>query len=233
MERMERKDLAVNLGKSWVDEIMKRYSEPVRTGVRKGDLIGFSGTKKRASLLMVLHSRYGLGLKQIAQIAKLKSVGVLQVWRTEKAFKEAEREACDLFWNMILNSLEPSRGSKSLRLQIKGEDPELLIELLSFFNPLIVNAFIKYAIERLQNGDFRYLFFGLILDRSMHMAGGKSLKHWLSDPTILTFMKACVAVGIDLLFDEKSRRLGKDQIKIHAETLKAFILRAFDGLARK
>ena len=92
--REENKALANTVGIQLVETMMRNYPEPTRAGTPKGDLIGFSQKKMRASLLMILYNPAdGLTLGQIADIAGA-DPGVLRVWHTEEAFKEAAKRAC-------------------------------------------------------------------------------------------------------------------------------------------
>jgi hypothetical protein len=103
-QRWERlKQNAIDLGKAWADSSLERYVEPERAGKAKGELIGLSLRKRKAAFLMVLHPT--LPLREIAAVAKT-SPGVLKIWRTEDAFKQAEKEALNLFGKWYAKTLD-------------------------------------------------------------------------------------------------------------------------------
>lgn len=66
----------------FVNEIMDHYQEPTRTGIPKGEPIGFSKQKMGCCLLMLSH----MTLKQISKFTGV-SYGLLKKWRTEDEFK--------------------------------------------------------------------------------------------------------------------------------------------------
>ncbi|MGA2331301.1 MAG: hypothetical protein ABSG75_06025 [Syntrophales bacterium] len=91
------------LGRLWVAIQITAFSEPERAGTPKGEAIGFSRAKKKASLLTILYPT--LSLKEIAKEAGT-TEGVLRVWRTQEEFKAASEKACRDFGDMLANTID-------------------------------------------------------------------------------------------------------------------------------
>jgi hypothetical protein len=72
------------------EEKMRGYVEPQRQGTPKGEPIGLSTVKFRASLLMLTNKRQ----KEMAQELGI-SHGLLRKWGTEEAFKKSMADHCN------------------------------------------------------------------------------------------------------------------------------------------
>lgn len=146
------RDTALSIGLGWVDSMLSHYQEPEKKRVLKGQIIGFSKQKQKATLLSILYP-YCLDLREIAKKAKI-SEGVLRVWRTQTDFKDAIKEACESFseeiWDFIVEKVENKKPSGLFRLEIEGlgsHPHHRLMELLPFFHQqialFITDFFIK------------------------------------------------------------------------------------------
>ena len=71
----------------WIDIKIQLYKEPQRRGVKKGNLIGLSKIKYKASLLLAFKQN----LKDIAKELGV-SYGLLRKWGTEEEFNTKKAE---------------------------------------------------------------------------------------------------------------------------------------------
>jgi len=102
--RQENRNEAIKFVKFWVDGTLKGYKEPPRSGVRKGHPIGFPLKKKKAALFLVLYP-FALKLKDIGKMAGV-SENVIRVWRTQRDFEWAIRDAEDSLSKVITDEGE-------------------------------------------------------------------------------------------------------------------------------
>ena len=208
---MKMEDFAVKIGKDWVDLMMEGYQDPQRRGVKKGDAIGFSEKKKRASLLLILFAYpVGVNLKQIATMAKVK-FPVFKVWRTERAFKNAEKENCSLFAAKLLKAIE---------------DKQLNPDIVVYFHPLIQEQIYSYFLNKGNWGAFFNLYH---ISQSIWMTKGKSLASWMRQPEIFEIINGMLKVFITLLADQENLKIRQKR----AEDLKAFISETLSALVAK
>jgi hypothetical protein len=155
---------AIKEADKWVQQVLSDFVEPVRVGVRKGDAIGFSKTKKRAALLTVLYPSC-LDLKGLAKISHV-SLGVLQLWRTEENFQKEIEGSIEKFsqtnWDVIDNYLtgyenyktsDPQESNRLLGLALKR------LNLLRFFNPAIFESLMARAGKKIGEGHLIYAVF--------------------------------------------------------------------------
>jgi len=242
------RNFAVKFGRSLVKMMMENYHEPTRAGTPKGERIGFSRKKKRAALLMILYP-YGLGLKEIAKIASVPP-GVLRIWRTEAAFKEAESEACNTVREIFskindiasvrekiqLATVEDARIHellKKLPLGIEGIDQDgmryPLLKLLPFFNPLSANPVFQTIAERIQLSIPGYVDVALLLTKVPQPKDEKSLRTLKARPEVKALIRALIESWIELISDPEARKeAGPERIRDTAETLKTFIFQELD-----
>ena len=113
----------------YIEADIKRYVEPSRIGVAKGDPIGFSKPKHAA----VMYSLTNMPLKEIAKRAGC-SYATLLVWRTEEQFqakiKDIGGRFAFSFW-IMLDSIQ--EAIKDLREE-EGPESESIKKLVSHFN---------------------------------------------------------------------------------------------------
>jgi len=115
---MESKKYALKAGQDWAEYMMKNFKEPERQRVPKGNEIGFSRAKKKASLLMVLYRpSTGTNLRQIAKMAET-TEGVLKVWRTQKSFKQAELDSLNLFSKKLIKGIDSGEVSEEVAVYL-------------------------------------------------------------------------------------------------------------------
>ena len=107
----------------FINSSYKRYSEPQKLGVPKGDPIGYT-TAKNGAVLLNLTS---LSIKEQAEVLQT-SYGVLRKWRTENEFivksKRVESEFLVYYQNeLINNSIIEIKDKKRLRsFQLRYSD---------------------------------------------------------------------------------------------------------------
>jgi hypothetical protein len=250
------KDLenAVTLVKSWVDQTLKDYHPPVRSGVPKGEPIGFSLEKKRAALLMVLHPE-GLQLREIGKLAGGVSENVLRVWRTQKDFQEEISRAYELFTEQLINEvaanfwrfrapISPNAAKAVKELELTslpswkiesnasaGRMVFLLASVIRFFNHEIFMAFLRWFEEHMdKNALDTSIFFYSILRSGIEDI--KTLRALETNPKILSLNKRIITGYIDLLTIPKNRKgLSDDEMEKKREFLKRFIFEKLDTLA--
>jgi hypothetical protein len=120
--RQEHREAAIRLVKLWVEAALRRYEEPSRVGVPKGDPIGFPKKKRKAAFFLALYPT-ALRLKDIAKLAGV-SEGVLRVWRSQDEFKRAEREACKQLGVSIANTIEIILDTEEIEIIRKERESE-------------------------------------------------------------------------------------------------------------
>lgn len=124
---------AIQFIKDWTETMMIDFKEPIRSGVPKGDLIGFGAVKKRAIYYMTLFPRT-LNLKEIGEMVGT-SEHVIQVWRTQKPFRDEIEKTNRILGEMIANTLEmisikqDREVLKEFKLLTKEQDQELQRDL--------------------------------------------------------------------------------------------------------
>jgi hypothetical protein len=212
-------EYAKKVVEAFVEHEMRKYIEPQRKGTPKGELIGLSKKKKRVSLLMTGYAPpVGMNLKQIADIGKVE-LGVLQVWRTEKAFKEAQEEAYKLF------------ASGFLRL-IKNKEVD--IEVTPYLNQTIqrqVVAHFKNLFEKTkENGHPDYSAWGnVFLICKADWEARKKLRSFYIRDDVFQIMKDWEEVSIEGMAKEEDT----EKRKQWAEAISKSVSSMFDILANK
>lgn len=150
------KGIFSNYLKGWFEEY---YREPTRKGIPKGERIGFSKTKFRATLW----SLTSIEIKKQAEILNV-SYGVLRKWRTEEQFAWQVKLHTQSFIRSLLEHLERRARDKWENLYGKYSeeetvfyktiiDPELKKDFgdIEFYNPDLTLAIYN----RLANLDLR------------------------------------------------------------------------------
>lgn len=95
---------------------IENYVEPERKGTPKGELIGFSLVKYKATLFMLTNKK----VKEIVKILGI-SEGLLRKWKTEQSFKDLENEHINDFINYY-----------TIRIKAKANEQEKLDD--DFYN---------------------------------------------------------------------------------------------------
>ena len=119
------REQAKRIAEEWIAKKLENYQEPTRAGTAKGDPIGFSANKYKASLYMITHPQL-FDLKSIARIVQT-TEGTVRVWRTQEPFQEKVEAACkelgQLIWKAI-DELVLLRNIGLLKFKAEGGDLE-------------------------------------------------------------------------------------------------------------
>ncbi len=110
----------------FIREKLDTYKEPVRRGLPKGSLIGFTSGKYKASLLFLTNSSQ----KDIAHISGT-SLGTIQVWRTQKAFLDQIEKHRWEFAHRFINRMK-ERVDENLKCHILLEGIEAPLTIVEF-----------------------------------------------------------------------------------------------------
>jgi hypothetical protein len=159
----------------FIKEKAGNYSEPIRRGTPRGEVIGFSSKKYAASLLILTSS----DLKLLSQKLGI-SYGLLRKWRTEGLFKkqieEHEREFAAIFIDHLLEKwIKEDEDIKSIfkegflkeKEELKGYDNDLLRGLLDetkFYSSQLKDAITDELVKLGQKNP--YLFWDLLFIKS-------------------------------------------------------------------
>jgi len=81
----------------FINEKLNSYVEPQRKGTPRGEPIGFSKQKYKATLLLMTNMKQ----KEIAELIGV-SYGFLRRWRTEKKFLEMTKKHCNEYLEMAM-----------------------------------------------------------------------------------------------------------------------------------
>jgi hypothetical protein len=232
------KTYSIQLGKSWVECLVKRYIEPLRAGTPKGQSIGLSSQKYRAALLMILYSRFGLSLKEIAKIAGV-SEGLIRLWRTESDFKKVVQDTYASFGEQIANTIDllTLKSYKKIGWKDKENifenqllksphfnfikfpfygDPKNpissivpLCDMVPFFNEAIFPVIAKRLKKRIDAGSLYHVYIAQRIMRSSVVKDKKKFRKWTIEN--LEFIK--IQVESDLEFLTKPGGKEKDRKK--------------------
>jgi len=232
------KQLARKVGVSWAEAMLQDFQEPVRSGTRKGDLIGIFRKKRKASLLMILHP-YGLKLNEIAGLVGTTG-GTVRFWRCQEDFQKAEDEAYTEFGQHLKNTFErviEGESASTVRpyLTIQGippleKRPVDLVRLIPFFNSHIVFFIEELIRSKFYSGKREYTvlavgFLEMVYSHLGTVADSqkvKAFRTWMRDPNVHSFAKIAITELIDILADPDCwEKYSEDAIKIFAETLKS------------
>lgn len=238
-----RKEKAIELVKAWAEATLRNHEEPVRAGKRRGELIGFTKTKRKAALFMALYPL--LDLNETADMVGV-SGNLLRKWRTEEQFLKISEKDCIRLGRQISDTIQFAVEAKDDpkfkcfygegRLQISSngvkDEPDFVFTYLFLLHPLVIQPFMDFMLKRLKSGVAKYIpfflspFFVLSYDK-------KELKKRLRSPQILDLKKKLIRVCITALADPQSRKgLGQKAIKNIAEGLEFLVLNTIDELAR-
>jgi len=244
------KERAVALGKSWAAEMLKEHPEPSRSGIRKGQPIGFSRKKQMAAFLSILHP-----LLQVQELAKLSDVSptVLMVWRSQQGFKKvAKEEACKLFGeyirNSIQNGVEQRKGDSELRPSFKTVSEVMeglkpysysfvdFIRLLPFFNPLVAIPTMKLIEEKLRREKFsQYIVIGFEINKSLSFHKNKTTQSWAKSSINVSSIKFMIdnliVLLLKMLEPESRKEIGDEMVKEAASAYRRLLFDAIDLLA--
>lgn len=98
---MVQKEVLIMLFKDWAKLPLEEYTEPMRMGTPRGELIGLSSLKYQCALMQSLYG--SLTLPEIAvNLPGAVSAGQIRVWRTEQQFKEVAKEASEKFATFLM-----------------------------------------------------------------------------------------------------------------------------------
>jgi len=122
---------------SFIKEKLAGHREPIREGVPRGDLIGFSGIKYEVMLATAL---MGLGPKELAEEYGI-SYDVLRQWRAEPQFRELvernQREFIDRFVRQLRATWDEARQHNR-----QPDEKELGLSDLHLYGPGLVEGII-------------------------------------------------------------------------------------------
>ena len=231
------RQIARQVGISWVDAMLRDFKEPERTGAHKGDPIGLFLAKRKASLLMVLHP-YGLKLNEIATLVGT-THGTIRFWRCRGDFQEAESEGYVAFGEHLCNTFERIIEGHNLRpnLVIEGipaleKRPLDLLHLLPFFSPEVIVLIEELVRVKFLCGKRAYSvlatgFLSLVYKNIGAVADTQQLKTfraWMKDENVLSFAQIMLTDLIDNLADPDYReKSSAEEIGLCAETLKGVV----------
>jgi hypothetical protein len=153
-EKNQKKN-AIEFVQRWIESELHDFIEPVRLGVPKGEVIGFSENKEKATYFMVLYPD-SMNLSGIAKLAGV-SPGVLGVWESQKDFKLAVTQKRERLGQTIKNivenyliSWEKEKANEPLQLAFNA------IDRLAFFNPAVSVPLLEMVIHKIQSGSLEY-----------------------------------------------------------------------------
>lgn len=212
----DQKSLAIQFVRRWVNSELHDFVEPVRSGVPKGSLIGFSESKEKAALFMVLYPNT-IDLSGIAKLAGV-SLGVLHVWQTQENFKLAVREKCERLGQTIMNivqnyltSWQKEKVDKTLNLAFG------VIDRLPFFNEAVSMPLMELATDKIQSGALEYAL--VALRRSSY--GSVADRRVKLSPEILKLKRVAIEATIDQLANPQIfKKYEKGMIQNVTELLK-------------
>ena len=228
------RQIARQVGISWVDAMLRDFKEPERTGAHKGDPIGLSLSKRKAALLMILHPR-ALQLRDVAKLAGTTD-GTVRFWRCQNDFREAEGEGYIAFGEHLCNTLERGVEGNDARpyLEVQGiplleKRPVDLIYLIPFFNPEVVFLIEELVRSKFHSGKRAYSILALGFLKMVYSHLGtvddsqkvKTLRKWMRDPDVQSLTKIALTELIDSLADpDRRKKDSEEQIKLCADILK-------------
>ena len=104
---------------SFFDEKLSGYKEPQRRGTPKGDPIGFSRNKYKASLLLLTNEKQEVLAKQSGV-----SHAMLRKWNTEDEFKKTIDNHCDEFSERYINYVKEKifEGEKLIKTPVNEQE---------------------------------------------------------------------------------------------------------------
>lgn len=212
---MQDKEYALEAGKDWADYNLRGFVEPERRRVPKGREIGFSRTKKKAALLMVVHRpSNGMYLRQIAKMAGT-TEGVLKVWRTQKGFWLAERESIDRFSKILIRGIENEKISAGVAIYCNR-----------IIQDRVATHFIMKCFQK--NKDFRACFNLYNMSKAEWEAEGRSSRSWFMQKEVLDIQKDMMEVAIDGIISEKDEKLRAERGAIVKQVI-SFIFDVLGG----
>jgi hypothetical protein len=226
------REKAIEYVRNWVQAEFRDYLEPVRAGIPKGTPIGFSPGKKRAAHFMVLYPT-ALDLRATAKISEVRP-NVLQVWRTQDAFKDEIVKSYYRFaqaiWNATENDLvgwerdrlsDPENANRMFKRALDR------LKLLRFFNPTIFELLMLKAAEKLYQGFLIYVLFA----PGQYIPGIYQVPpFWRPTFGFLTARKTFIEAAISQLADPKIRETHtEEEIRAFTETIKNEIADIFYG----
>lgn len=105
----------------FIADKLSNFIEPQRKGTPKGEIIGFSFTKYKASLHMIPHAK----MKEIAERLGI-SYGVLRKWNTEQEFKNMVKKNKEEF-NLLL--IEQKKREQLIMKALKKSSQQQLLKV--------------------------------------------------------------------------------------------------------
>jgi hypothetical protein len=187
----------------------QRYVEPERQGTPRGDPIGFSAAKYRASLLTMTR----LSLRDVSRATGV-SYGVLAKWKTERDFvRQVNSHIVDVItidWNAVLvqNALQYEKDLESL-LSLPRTEADAAIRT---FSPSLVDVgdYALYGGELLR---------ALFARMEAHLAAQRGSSKEASDPGTVNIALAFEGylhreIFVPMLLGERSlKKLGRSTRK--------------------
>jgi hypothetical protein len=248
----------VKVIRQWAEVELKKHEEVSREGIPKGTPIGFSLSKRKAALMMVLFP-FALKQREIAKEAGV-SEGVLRVWKTQSDFVCAVKEACEKIAQLLIDTLEVEimkpqfpdnaelaksyAGRTTLGLEGKGSLDAALAyaDHIMFLNPYISGIFFKWLKKKIDStkGPAGFMFATLAYRLRVRVKAldEGEFRKWIRDPATLKIEKLMIAYYIDGLIEfaqfvqkEQNNEL-QDKLKERVKDIKEDIFGLIDTLAK-
>jgi len=128
----------------FINEKLNSYVEPQRKGIPRGEPIGFSKQKYKATLLLMTNRKQ----KEIAELIGV-SYGFLRRWRTEKKFLEMTKKHCNEYRERVIAYFRDKNDSSSII-------PEHAFNDYSSYGKMALGAFGSWIMEnkdKIENDD--------------------------------------------------------------------------------